>query len=103
MACWHWNRQLTQPPAAGPVAAGGHEDREGERGGHGRAEGRRDDRDQGGRVAEEMTDGPGEHQPGDGHDGREATCGAGITDHGQPLIVCAFCIRGGRASLPSNN
>src|SRR6266702_2516772 len=45
MACWHWNRQPTQPPAAArwrrvamKIAKA--------RGGHGRADGRRDDRDQ---------------------------------------------------------
>jgi EAL domain-containing protein (putative c-di-GMP-specific phosphodiesterase class I) len=103
------HRVLALEPAAdaasgrGPVAAGRHEDREGERGRHGRADRRRDDRDQGGRMAELVADGPGEHQPGDGDDSRETACGAGITDHGQPLIVCAFRIRGGRASLPSNN
>src|SRR6266568_2458583 len=84
----------------GPAVADRHEGREGQRRGHGRAGGRRQHRRQGGGGAEEVTDRPGEYQPGNGHDGHEPTCGAGIADHGRPLFACVPS-RGGRASLPS--
>jgi hypothetical protein len=47
-----------------------------------------------------MTDGPGEHQPRDHHDGRQPGRRSGITDHGQPRFA-SVPSRVGRAPLPS--
>ena len=90
------------PAGRGPPTAGGHEGREGQRRGHGRADGRHRHRHHEGRGVEEVTDRPREDQPRDDEDGRQPDRGAGITDHGQPLFA-RVPSRGGRASLPANS